>query len=71
MCIRDRLLAIHPALTGEVKAFLNVKGAVASRTSLMGTSQKSVTAALAQLKKEISAVDEVIANQRKRLSGMI
>ena len=66
-----QLLAIHPALTGEVKAFLNVKGAVTSRTSSMGTSQKSVTAVLAQLKKEISAVDEVIANQRKRLSGMI
>ena len=66
-----QLLAIHPALTSEVKAFLNVKGAVASRTSSMGTSQKSVTAALTQLKKEISAVDEVIANQRKRLSGMI
>jgi len=66
-----QLLAIHPTLTGEVKAFLNVKGAVASRTSSMGTSQKSVTSALAQLKKEISAVDEVIANQRKRLSGMI
>jgi argininosuccinate lyase len=66
-----QLLKIHPALTGEVKAFLNVKGAVASRTSSMGTSQKSVAAALAQLKKEISAVDEVIANQRKRLSGMI
>ena len=66
-----QLLAIHPALTGELKAFLNVNGAVDSRTSSMGTSQKSVTAALAQLKKEISAVDEVIANQRKRLSGMI
>lgn len=66
-----QLLAIHPALTGQVKAFLNVKGAVASRTSSMGTSKKSVTAALAQLKKEISAVDEVIVNQRKRLSGMI
>ena len=66
-----QLLAIHPALTNEVKAFLNVKGAVASRTSSMGTSQKSVSAALTQLKKEISAVDEVIANQRKRLSGMI
>jgi len=66
-----QLLSIHPALTNEVKAFLNVKGAVASRTSSMGTSQKSVTAALAQLKKETSAVDEVIANQRKRLSGMI
>ena len=66
-----QLLSIHPSLTGEVKAFLNVNGAVASRTSSMGTSQKSVTAALAQLKKEISAVDEVIANQRKRLSGMI
>ena len=66
-----QLLSIHPALTGEVKAFLNVQGAVASRTSSMGTSQKSVAAALTQLKKEISAVDEVIANQRKRLSGMI
>ena len=66
-----QLLAIHPALTGEVRAFLNVKGAVASRTSPMGTSQKSVAAALTQLKKEICAIDEVIANQRKRLSGMI
>ena len=66
-----QLLAIHPALTGEVKAFLNVKGAVASRTSSMGTSPNSVAAVLTQLKKEISAVDEVIANQRKRLSGMI
>jgi argininosuccinate lyase len=66
-----QLLSIHPALTGDVKAFLNVNGAVASRTSSMGTSQKSVAAALTQLKKEISAVDEVIANQRKRLSGMI
>jgi len=66
-----QLLAIHPTLTSEVKVFLNVNGAVASRTSSMGTSQKSVAAALAQLKKEISAVDEVITNQRKRLSGMI
>jgi argininosuccinate lyase len=66
-----QLLAIHPALTVEVKAFLNVKGAVASRTSSMGTSQKSIAEALTLLKKEISAVDEVIANQRKRLSGMI
>lgn len=66
-----QLLAIHPSLTGEVKAFLNVKGAVDSRSSLMGTSPNSVAAVLTQLKKEISAVDEVIANQRKRLSGMI
>ena len=67
----EQLLSIHPALTGKVKAFLNVKGAVASRSSSMGTSQNSVTVALAQIKKEISAADEVIANQRKRLSGMI
>ena len=66
-----QLLAIHPALTGEVKEFLNVKGAVASRISSMGTSKKSVAAALIQLKKEILTVDEVIASQRKRLSGMI
>ena len=66
-----QLLAIHPSLTGGVKAFLNVKGAVASRSSSMGTSPNSVAAVLTQLKKEISAVDEVIANQRKRLSGMI
>lgn len=66
-----QLLAIHPALTSEVRAFLGVNGAVASRTATMGTSQKSVSAALSQLKKEISVVDEVIANQRKRLSGMI
>jgi argininosuccinate lyase len=66
-----QLLTIHPALTKEVKEFLDLTGAVASRSSAMGTAQKSVATAINQLKKEISKADEAITSQRAHLSGII
>ena len=66
-----QLLSIHPSLTKEVREFLDLTGAVASRSSAMGTSQKSVSAAINQLKKEISKADEAITSHRDHLSGII
>ena len=67
----SQLLSIHPSLTKEVKEFLDLTGAVASRSSAMGTAQKSVSAAINQLKKEISKADEAITSHRDHLSGII
>jgi argininosuccinate lyase len=67
----QQLLAMHPNLTPEVKKFLNVSGAVSSRTSDMGTSKNSVLAAINKLNQDISGVDKVIASLRKQFSGMI
>ena len=66
-----QLLAIHPALTEEVKAFIDVRGAVNSRGSSMATSKKSVSAALTLLKKDISRIEGEISKRRMPLSGMI
>ena len=67
----QQLLTMHPNLTPEVKKFLNVSGAVSSRTSAMGTSKNSVLAAINKLNQDISGVDKVIASLRKQFSGMI
>ena len=67
----QQLFAMHPNLTPEVKKFLNVSGAVSSRTSAMGTSKNSVLAAINKLNQDISGVDKVIASLRKQFSGMI
>jgi len=50
---------------------LDLTGAVASRSSAMGTAQKSVSAAINQLEKEISKADEAITSHRDHLSGII
>ena len=67
----QQLLSIHPSLTPEVKKFLNLSGAVSSRTAAMGTSKNSVLAAINKLNQDISAVDKVISSLRKQFSGMI
>ena len=67
----QQLLAIHPNLTQEVKKFLNVSGAVSSRTSTMGTSRNSVFAAINKLNQDIIGVEKEIASLRKQFSGMI
>ena len=67
----QQLLAIHPNLTQEVKKFLNVSGAVSSRTSAMGTSRNSVSAAINKLNQDIMGVEKEIAALRKQFSGMI
>ncbi len=66
-----QLLTIHPSLTDEVKELLDVKGAVDSRRSSMATSKNSVSAALIQLKSEITRIESEISRRRKPLSGMI
>ena len=67
----DQLLKIHPALTKDLRALLNLEGAISSRTSTMATSKKSVSQAVTQLTKEIIKVDAEISKHQKRLSGMI
>jgi argininosuccinate lyase len=67
----DQLQKIHPALTKDLRALLNIEGAISSRTSAMATSKKSVSQAVAQLNKEITKVDTEISKHQKRLSGMI
>jgi argininosuccinate lyase len=67
----DQLQKIHPALTKDLRALLNIEGAISSRTSAMATSKKSVTQVVAQLDKEITKVDAEISKHQKRLSGMI
>jgi len=62
---------IHPALTSDVRKVLNVKSAVASRSSSLGTASASVGKAIADLDKQISSVEGEISNHRKLLSGMI
>ena len=67
----EQLQKIHPALTKDLRALLNVEGAIASRTSDMATSKKSVTRAISELNKELSKVESEISKHQKRLSGMI
>ena len=67
----EQLQKIHPALTKDLRALLNVEGAIASRTSDMATSKKSVTRAISELNKELSKVQSEISKHQKRLSGMI
>jgi argininosuccinate lyase len=67
----QQLLAIHPNLTGEVRKYLNVAGAVASRTSSMGTSKSSVSKAVDKLNQEIATAEKAITTRQKQFSGMI
>ena len=66
-----QLQEMHPNLTPEVKKYLNVTGAISSRTSAMGTSKNSVLTAINKLNQDISGVDKAIASLRKQFSGMI
>jgi argininosuccinate lyase len=65
------LLAIHPKLSGEVREFLNVRGAIAARTSTNGTSPASVRNQLADLQKKIAANTDWASRERTRFSGMM
>lgn len=66
-----QFLDIHPQLTHELRQYLDVAGAVASRTASLATSKNSVVAAISNLEHEISACDDVISSLRKGFSGMI
>jgi argininosuccinate lyase len=61
----------HPELKSEVLGELNVFSAVNSRNSDMGTSPKSVTAAISTLEGELNRLMQEISRIRKAFSGMI
>jgi len=67
----QQLLQMHPNLTSDVKQLLNVKGAVNSRTSSMGTAKSSVAAGIKKLNQETISADKAISSLRKQFSGMI
>jgi argininosuccinate lyase len=62
---------MHPQLSKDLFQTLNVQAAVNSRTSAMGTSPKSVEAAIKDLEKQMQAYAEEISRIRRSFSGMI
>ena len=62
---------IDARLTGELRTVLSAQAALDSRTSINGTSSKSVTTQLAQLDTKIRGYSSWIASERKRFSGMM
>jgi len=65
------LLGVDPRLTGDLRALLNARAAIDSRTSINGTSTKSVLTQLAQLDAKNRGFSSYIASERKRFSGMM
>ena len=66
-----QLLEIHPLLTSDLRPALNANSAVESRTSISGTSSKSVLAQLAGLDEKIRTYSSFIESEQKRFSGMM
>ena len=67
----DQLEAIHPELKSDLKEFLTTQGAVASRTSSLGTSISSVTKQIAALENATKEAKSWISNEVERFSGMM
>ena len=67
----DQLKAIHPELKSDLKEFLTTQGAVASRTSSLGTSISSVTKQIAALENATKEAKSWISNEVERFSGMM
>lgn len=67
----DQLEAIHPELKSDLKEFLTTQGAVASRTSSLGTSISSVTKQIDGLENATKEAKSWISNEVERFSGMM
>ena len=67
----SELAAIHPDLKPDVREFLTVPGAIASRTSSLGTSITSVSAQISHLKEATHEAKKWISNEVERFSGMM
>ena len=67
----DELLAIHPQLTDGVRDVLTVEGALASRITSGGTSEKSVRQQLSELRRTNQSAGDEIANAQRAFSGMM
>ena len=67
----DQLKAIHPELKSDLQEFLTTQGAVASRTSSLGTSISSVTKQIDGLENATKEAKSWISNEVERFSGMM
>jgi argininosuccinate lyase len=65
------LTSIHPELKSDLRDFLTVSGAIASRTSSLGTSISSVTEQISQLSSATKEAKVWISNEVERFSGMM
>jgi argininosuccinate lyase len=65
------LSSIHPQLESDLREFLTVSGAVASRTSSLGTSIASVTSQISDLETATKEAKSWISNELQRFSGMM
>lgn len=66
-----QLLKIHPELAPDLRDSLTTSGAVASRTSSLGTSTSSVLAQISDLKDATREAKSWISNEVARFSGMM
>ena len=70
--LRDTDLSnIHPELKADLRDLLTVPGAVASRTSSLGTSIASVGAQVSDLETATQEAKNWISNEVERFSGMM
>ncbi len=65
------LSGIDSRLTSELRSTLTAQSAIDSRSSINGTSSKSVSAQLVQLEAKIRGFSSWIASEQKRFSGMM
>jgi argininosuccinate lyase len=67
----EQLSKIHPELAPDLRDSLTTSGAVASRTSSLGTSTPSVLAQISDLKDATKEAKSWISNEVSRFSGMM
>ncbi|CAB4729182.1 MAG: argininosuccinate lyase [Actinobacteria bacterium] len=67
----EQLAKIHPELGANLRSILTTSGAVASRTSSLGTAPSSVLAQISDLKDATKEAKSWISNEVARFSGMM
>jgi argininosuccinate lyase len=67
----EQLSKIHPQLESDLRELLTTSGAVASRTSSLGTAPSSVFAQISDLKNATKEAKLWISNEVERFSGMM
>lgn len=67
----DQLVSIHPMLGSDLRESLDVKSAITSRSSSLGTAPVSVAKAISKIEQQIKEAEISISETRKRFSGMI
>jgi len=67
----EDFFALDPRLDTSLREKLTASGAISSRSSISGTSLRSVTAQINQLEERIRTAASWIASEQKRFSGMM